>query len=328
MTTITTTTQSAVLEDVGVIVGRFQTPYLHKGHKDLIARVTNVHKTVVIFLGVSPNKRSRRNPLDFEARRIMILQDFPGVSVLPLSDMKDDKDWSHNLDAKIREAYSFASIRLYGGRDSFISHYTGSFPTTEIEATVYHSATSLRDEAGHDVKESPSWRAGVIYGAYNQFPKVWATVDVAPIKHNEDGTYEVLLARKPNEKDWRFIGGFSDPTDTSFEDVGKREVREEASIEVGDLEYICSHKIDDWRYKDDVDKVMTTFFYATYLHGHPEPKDDIEEVAWFTFDKGPRSIFHVNVVVAHSHLLFRLMNVASKKGWYHAPTANNKSVTV
>jgi bifunctional NMN adenylyltransferase/nudix hydrolase len=325
MTNIVANTKTAAIEDVGVIIGRFQTPYLHQGHKDLIERVVKSHKTTVIFLGVSPNKRSRRNPLDFEARRIMILQDFPGVSVLPLSDMKDDKDWSHNLDAKIKEAYSFASIRLYGGRDSFITHYTGSFPITEIESTLYHSATSLRDEAGHDIKESAAWRAGVIYGAYNQFPKVWATVDIAPIRYNVGAQpADVLLARKPGEKEWRFIGGFSDPTDHDFERVGKRETYEEANIEVCDLTYICSQRIDDWRYKDDVDKVITTFFAATYTHGRPEPKDDIEQLGWFPIDNSFR---HIQFVSAHVNLAAAFLNFTIQKGIY-ASVPNNKSVTV
>src|SRR3954471_19302784 len=139
-------------EEVGIIVGRFQTPRLHQGHKELINRVAKNHKRLLIFLGVSPNKRSRRDPLDFEARRLMILEDFPVACIQPLSDMKDDNSWSVQLDGKITELYPFSKVRLYGGRDSFLAHYRGKFPTTEIEANIYHSATSLRDAAGKDVK--------------------------------------------------------------------------------------------------------------------------------------------------------------------------------
>jgi len=38
------------------------------------------------------------------------------------------------------------SVMLYGGRDSFISHYDGSFPTKEVEPTVYYSGTKVREE--------------------------------------------------------------------------------------------------------------------------------------------------------------------------------------
>lgn len=315
-----TTPGSHVTEDIGVVVGRFQTPMLHEGHKELLSKVASNHKRVVVFLGVSQNKRSRRNPLDFEARKIMILQTFPEFTVLPLSDMQDDQVWSHQLDAKIREAFPFASVRLYGGRDSFIAHYLGSLPTTEIESTIYHSATLLRDDAGHDVKASPEWRAGVIYGAYNQFPKVWATVDVAPVRRESDGTYSVLLARKPNEKSWRFIGGFSDPTDKSFEHAAKREVREEAHIEIEAPEWVGSCRINDWRYKDDVDKVITNLFATTYIFGHPTPDDDIEELKWFKINDWN----HVPMVVAHQELQNMFLSHATKKGWYHADTVKGK----
>lgn len=314
-------------EDVGVIVGRFQTPVLHEGHKDLIDQVLLQHRKVVIFLGVSPNKRSRRNPLDFESRRLMIMQEYPNVVVLPLSDTRDDETWSANLDAKILEAYPFSTSRLYGSRDSFVSHYIGEHDTTEIEPKVFTSATSLRDQAGHDVKESAAWRAGVIYGAYNQYPKMWPTVDIAVIRTDEKGAKEVLMARKPNEDQWRFIGGFVDPTDESLEQAARREVHEESNVEVGELKYILSERIDDWRYRDDVDKIMTSFFEATYVGGHPQPQDDIEDLAWFAFDDGPRSYFHVKVVSAHKHLYRMLDYRAEREGWYAKSTSHKSAAS-
>lgn len=327
---ITTSTQSTDCsthgnhEDVAVIVGRFQTPVLHEGHKDLISRVKAAHKQVVIFVGVSQNKRSRRNPLDFEARRLMILQEFAGIHVQPLSDTKDDNTWSNQLDAKIRELFPFASVRLYGGRDSFLAHYRGSLPATEIESTIYTSATRLRDEAGHSLKGSPDWRAGVIYGAYNQYPKTWQTVDIAPVRWTADGSYEVLLARKPGEKEWRFIGGFVDPSDTSLEHAARREVTEEAHIAVEGFEYVCSHRIDDWRYKEDVDKVLTTLFAVTYVSGAPQPDDDIEELGWFVRERNhPRSLHYTPIVPAHCEIYDKLLKHLEAK---YAKTIGNKSV--
>lgn len=312
-------------EDVGVIVGRFQTPYLHEGHKDFINKVAAKHKTVLVFLGVSPNKRSRKDPLDFEARRIMFSQQYPGVVIQPLSDMQSDGVWSAQLDRKICELFPFASIRLYGGRDSFLAHYRGSFSTSEIAPVIYTSATSLRDETGHDVKESSDWRAGVIYGAYNQYPKTWQTVDIAPLRTNEEGDIEILMAKKPNEREWRFIGGFVDPSDLTLEIAARREVSEEAHIEVGGFRYISSRKIDDWRYRNDVDKVMTTFFAADYIYGAPRPDDDIEALGWFVAKrKSPRSVHHIDIVPAHCEIFADLLEYLEKN---YATGTKDKSVT-
>lgn len=58
-------------EDIstGVIIGRFQVPFLHQVHKELIETVVNNHNKTIIILGVSPIPCTIRNPLDFEGRK-------------------------------------------------------------------------------------------------------------------------------------------------------------------------------------------------------------------------------------------------------------------
>ena len=48
---------------VGVIVGRFQTPYLHEGHCKLIDTAMKNHYKVLIFIGVSSTKNTIRDTL-------------------------------------------------------------------------------------------------------------------------------------------------------------------------------------------------------------------------------------------------------------------------
>ena len=58
-----------------VIIARFQTPYLHKGHQELISRVKEQHEKLIVLLGVSPLAGSRRNPFDYYTREKMIKND-------------------------------------------------------------------------------------------------------------------------------------------------------------------------------------------------------------------------------------------------------------
>ncbi len=60
----------------------------------------------------------------------------------------------------------------------------------------------------------------------------------------------------------------------------RREVREEAGIDVTEPKYVGSAMIDDWRYSEEADKIVTMFYETTYLSGHPEPADDIVELRW------------------------------------------------
>lgn len=264
--------------DIGIIVGRFQVHKLHEAHRDLIQTVQKNHKRVVVFLGVARIQGTRNNPLGFDPRKQMILGDFPDVTVLPLNDQRSDKLWAKDLDTQLHSLYPNNSFMLYGSRDSFTRIYGqyGKLPITELEPEVYVSGTKLRNEAFQTMENTESFRAGIIHAVFNRYPMTGACVDVAVRKDDQ-----VLLCRKPGEKLFRFIGGFKDRKDKSYEAAGKREVMEEAHAEVGDLRYVGSMNVDDWRYRGEIDGITTVFYEADFVSGKLEPDDDIEELRWF-----------------------------------------------
>lgn len=265
--------------DVGVIVGRFQIHDLHDGHRDLIQHVVDNHANVIVLLGLSPLPNTTRNPLDFHARKNMILRDFPDVTVLYVKDCPSDIVWSQKVDEVIGDATATnQSVRLYGGRDSFVSYYTGRYDTEVLESDLYLSATEARRRLRVSVDPNSDFRAGMVYAAMNRFPVSYTTVDVAVFS---EGGGKLLLARKPGEVRYRLIGGFVDPSDASFEAAARREVHEEAGIEITDPLYRGSKIVDDWRYRAEVDKIKTAVFTATIVFGTPTPADDIVEVRWF-----------------------------------------------
>lgn len=264
---------------VGVIIARFQVHNLSDAHIDLIETVKQHHNKVILFLGLSPTIGTRNNPLDFESRKQMILDKFHDVNVLYIKDVNDDKIWSTRLDEQISDLLlPGQTVSLYGGRDSFISHYTGKYPTIELESDSYVSGTELRKDISSKVKSSPDFRAGVIWATHNQYPRTITTVDV--IIYDERGRF--LLVRKPNEKLWRFVGGFSQPDNDSFEEDAKREVSEEVGVEISDLKILGSTKITDWRYIAEIDKIKTIVFSAKYIFGSPNPADDVCEAKWIS----------------------------------------------
>lgn len=269
--------------DVGVIVGRFQVHELHAAHRELIEHVRERHEKIFIFLGLSPLSVSTNNPLDFEARKQMLLAEYPEINVLYAKDVHDDELWSSNLDGMIADMVTPGqTVVLYGGRDSFISHYTGVWPTRELTQSTFMSGTAQRKSIARSrARASSAFRAGVIWASQARYPTAYTTVDIAILN---DVTRTILLGRKVGEKQYRFIGGFSDPKSPTFEHDAVRETREETSLEVGDLKYIGSAVIDDWRYRNEPDCIKTMLFTAKYLHGRPTPGDDIEEVKWFNFD--------------------------------------------
>ena len=296
--------------DVGIIVGRFQVPELHEAHSDLIQSVIERHPKVVIFLGLSPCKTTYNNPLDFEARKQMILDKFPDVNVLYIKDERDDDVWSRKLDEQIEDILGAnQSGVLYGSRDSFIPFYTTKrYPTIELEPTRFISGTEIRKVVGNKVKSSSDFRAGVIWGVNNQYAGPQLTVDVAIVNEEQD---TILLCRKPRENKYRFVGGFVQSAETA-EMAAKREVSEETGLAIDDLKMISTCPIDDWRYRSERSKVLTILFRAKYIFGAPKAADDISEVRWVNLISltDPNWV-KTNIVEEHVPLVHQFLN--SKK---------------
>jgi bifunctional NMN adenylyltransferase/nudix hydrolase len=293
------------MNKIGVIIARFQSPYLHEGHKSIIESVKQKHNTVVVVLGVSPVRGSKRNPLNFHTRERMIKKEYTDIVVLPLSDHPLDKKWSQNLDILLTDTFPGSRFILYGSRDSFKSYYSGSNETVDLPENGDHSATTIREQISDKVMDSEEFRTGIIYAYANTYPKVYPTVDIAVFQNERT---EILLGRKDIDNKWRLLGGFSDPTDDSFEAAAARELREECGdIVTTPMQYEGSFRVADWRYKNETDKIITTLFSTDYISGLPQGSDDIAEVKWLTLDTvlgmidsntiAPEHIRHLSVLL-------------------------------
>lgn len=267
--------------DTGIIVGRFQTPILHEGHIEIIQHALNLHKKVIIILGVAPVK-DRKNLLDYQSREQMIKSRFPEVIITLIKNRKYDKDWVKDLDEIINALDPFSSKVIYGSRDSFINCYVknnGKYNTIELSSPKsFINATQIRNDYSKTYSiNSVDYRVGIITDGYNRFPACIPTVDVAIVDYEND---KLLLGRKQDETKYRFVGGFAEPNSESFEKDALREAYEETGLEVGDIKYIASALINDWRFPNE-NKIKTILFIATYIYGSPSPDDDIFELKWF-----------------------------------------------
>lgn len=286
--------------NIGVIVARFQTPKLHKLHRELIEVVCSNHEKVIIFLGVSRVTKTQKNPLDFATRKYMIQKKYPNVIVLPQLDQRYDEVWSEILDTQISNVFGNVKALLYGSRDSFIPHYKGKHATVELVSKRPNmSATQYRVEASNKLIKTKAGREGVIQGCYGRYAKPNATVDV--VAYTESG--RLLLAKKPGEPLWRFVGGYVDVSDESLEMAAKREFKEETQASIGDLIYVGSSKINDWRYRGERDGIMSTLFIGKLLSGY-EANDDIEELTLIHFDELYENDKFKDMIMEEHHPLF------------------------
>jgi len=267
----------------GVVVARFQVDTLHDGHQHLLRYVAERHENVVVVLGTNETKNTMENPLDYETRRLAV--QFMVWDVLPLADHPEDRVWSAQLDILLQHnGYSRTDTVLYGGPDSFLSHYSGTYKAETIPHIDHKSGTEVRAEIGEMPRDSQDFRAGVIYASQQRYPTVFTTVDIAA--RSETG--KLLLVRKPGVEQWQLPGGFADPVSGSFEEDAVRELFEETGLTPRwQMRYAGSFNIDDWRYRNGPDKIRTLLFQCE-VEGEPEPvaSDDVVEARWFKINNG------------------------------------------
>jgi bifunctional NMN adenylyltransferase/nudix hydrolase len=309
--------------DVGVIVGRFQTPKLHESHKKLFDYVCSRHEKVVCYLGLSPIMGTIKNPLDFNQRAKMIEEDYPNVQCFYVKDQRSNERWVKTLDSMVCDMkLPLHKPLLYGSRDSFIATYKkagGRFDTEELESDSFISATQVRKEASRSIIANYFVRLGMTLASQFRYPTAYCTVDVAIMDNNRT---RILLGRKTDEMKFRFIGGFSEPNSASLEIDAMKETMEETHVELSYPEYICSMVVDDWRYRGEVDCIKTTLWIGDRVGGDPQADDDIEEVRWFdmsdfiwedgyapTLDELKNE---VQIVKGHRPLMLKLVEYLSK----------------
>ena len=290
--------------EIGVIVGRFQNAHIHAGYKELFTFVQERHPRIFVFVGNTPVRGSKKDPLPFQARRAMIETEYPLFEVFKMDDVFDVDKWSKILDRQIDlMAGPGQKVTLYGSRDCF--KYTGKHQVEDVPCKTKISSTELRRAIGTRWQNDRKWREGVIWLSQNQFDKVHTTVDVAVVDFKKN---KVLLGRKPTESKWRFPGGFADKCSPSFEMDALRELKEETQLNGTNLEYIGSTLIDDPRYRSQDDKIKTLFYAVTAWTGTAKADDDLADVQWFDLD----TVTENDIVPTHHVLLTMLMNWKDK----------------
>lgn len=267
--------------NIGVICGRFHFHELQPAHIDLIQKVIDKHEKTLIILGLSPVRNSLINPLEFKHRKAVINEVFPNLEVHYIDDNRDDIVWSKNLDKQVSKWTSPGqTVTIYGGNDNLLKVYKGKYPTAELESDIFVSSAEIRRNIINSYPPTKDFRAGLIAATGLRYPTCFTAVDIAVY---DSVKKQILLARKPGEKQYRFVGGFSDPQNDSFESDAVRELKEETGlvVSVDDLTYLGTAKIPDWRYAPpSVDCIKSIFYLAEYQGGVPQADDDIEETKW------------------------------------------------
>jgi len=263
---------------IGVLPMRAQVNILHLGHKELIETAIKENDFVLVLLGVSDKKLTERNPLPFEARKHLFTEYSEKCFCIPMDDMPSDKDWSMGVDAIIYnflQTYTTKKATIYTGRGGVKDQYSGIHDIVEVPTVGSFSASDIRNQISTVVKDSKDWREGVIWASKNKYLVPYHTVDIAMFSMDME---KLLLCSKKNTEGKLLIGGFVDNNDT-LESACQREVMEETGIaNIFNLRYIKSFHVEDWRYVNESENVLTSLFVCTGDISKARPMDDIDSV--------------------------------------------------
>lgn len=160
-------------------------------------------------------------------------------------------------------------------------------------------------------------------GGYTEkrYPTSFQAVDIVVIKPAEKKMlvgykWSKVFKDKPDTRA-RIIGGFVDPRDSSLEYAALRELYEEADLgaaHVGPLKYVDSFRVDDPRYRNSPDKIMSAIFVTKMASScEPHAGDDIARTEWIDIRWMKQNYFRINpntgrlYVVAEHHDLIEIL---------------------
>ena len=149
-------------QNLAVIVGRFQTPFLHEGYRNILDYVNKNYDNCVIFIGCSEFK-NKRNILPFEIVKIMIEKNcdidiLKKIHFKKINDVVENNEkWNKNLDDSVinfidkfngnnpNKYIDIQMTKLIGSRDSFLETYNGKFKTEKLKPCSNFNSTEIRN---------------------------------------------------------------------------------------------------------------------------------------------------------------------------------------
>ena len=276
--------------NAAVVIDPLQVVELGQYRAELYSKLLQNFSKVLIVVPVSSAGLDRNEFLDYPTRVAMVMDEFGAhpmspnnikLNIIPMPDMPTPKKWSEVLEARIREVLPMERVVILQGApaairgDDDIRHYFGKIKSVEASGYLFNDLSEAKV-----VSASAEFRRGMLYFALQTYKRINPTIDVAIIDYDRK---LILLGRKPNETQYRFIGGHYEAKDGSYRVGGKREAFEESGgLEVGALEYVTDGNVNDWRYPNSTNQICTVLFAAPYMSGRPSTDtDDLEEVRWF-----------------------------------------------
>lgn len=269
--------------NIGVIVGRFQSPYLTDGHKALLKEAYQNSDEVAIFLLNNTIPFSDSNPLPFDLRQALLLnyvtREYKDkkTTFYSLPDQKYKSTLMFSIDQALITAYTnMVKFTMYGGPRSLAATYCGIAEVKLIEDN-FHSNRSkdARNEAYDTQAFNVDFLKGVIH-ALNYRRVVCHNYIVSVLLHQDEDGETYCIAREDSKLKRHVF-----PTESVVSTYDTYEEQSKASMEqmfkgaiISSGSHIVSMKVDDWRFGNTSDFA----YYHLVVHRVYKPNLSIQWV--------------------------------------------------
>lgn len=235
---------------LGILIGRFQVPEPHEGHRFLVRQIQRECDEVLILFGSANRPRSVKNPYTYLERMRAMKQHFPRVSVAPLNDYKySDAQWMADVAATITHMCVQIGLELdvpvdtiepvlYGhhkdGNDYL--HWFPQYQYVNINSDIDISGTEIRNTCKALLPQSV--QQDMQYFAqeairFKDYPYAESlNFNCAdPVLECNGHILVVQRGGLPGVGNWALPGGFKNHNET-FQDCAIRELLEETNVRV------------------------------------------------------------------------------------------------
>lgn len=233
---------------LGVLIGRFQVPEMHEGHRFLVREMLEKCDRVLILFGSANRTRSVKNPFTYQERKAAALKLFPTILTAPINDyLYSDSQWMADVAATIEDCreglcheYETGDVEvvLYGHHKDG-NDYLRWFPQYQyvnINSDIDISGTEVRNSFSHLLPENV--QADMAYFAkerktFSRYPYPGSLNICCGDAVVECLGHILLIKRKftPGAGNWALPGGHKN-TDETFLQCALRELKEETNIRI------------------------------------------------------------------------------------------------
>lgn len=235
------------MKKLGVLIGRFQVPQMHEGHRFIVRRMLEQCDEVLILFGSANRTRSVKNPFTYRERREATHRLFPSVITAPLNDyLYNDSQWMADVAATIQGVLESVTsdhqenfeVVLYGHHKDG-NDYLKWFPQYDyvnINSDIDISGTEVRNSFMHLLPENV--QADAAYFAkeretFNKYPYP-ASLNICCGDAVVECLGHILLIKRkftPGAGNWALPGGHKNTNET-FLECALRELAEETNLRI------------------------------------------------------------------------------------------------